>query len=456
MSAMLSNRQRLSVVAASIVLAVGTGTVTAATYRIVETIEIDQVPSWFPVGFCLLTHGDQQYVAYYNAKHEMIVAKRGLADRAWRKVKLPSKVGWDSHNYITMAVDSRGDLHLSGNMHCVPLIYFRTQTPGDIATFERLPMTKKEEQRCTYPRFLQDADGNLVFMYRSGGSGNGRRFFNAYDTATRKWRRFLDGALFEGQGKRNAYPLGPTKGPDGRFHLVWVWRDTPDCATNHHLSYARSRDLKNWETAAGDPVKLPFLLEHSGSWVDAIPSGGGIINGCEKLTFDSTNRPIISYHKSDAKGHMQIYVARFEGGKWQSRPVSSWDKRIVFGGRGAMPFIGIRVSGLERIAPDGFSISYRHRDYGSGRIVLNEETLMPVRKKVAVPHEYPGELRRPTIAFDGIRVKFAGDLGEDPNADTKYVLRWETLDAYYDRPRKPPLPPAGKLQLVKLVRSRGH
>jgi len=446
------NWKRLLVAVSCVILAAGTAR--AATYRIAERIEIDQVPSWFPVGFCLLTHDDHQCVAYYNAKHEMIVAKRGLAERAWQKVKLPSKVGWDSHNYITMAVDSRGDLHLSGNMHCVPLIYFRTQKPGDITTFKRLPMTGKEEQRCTYPRFMQNADGDLIFMYRSGGSGNGRRFFNAYDTETRQWQRFLSGALFEGQGKRNAYPMGPMKGPDGRFHVVWVWRDTPDCATNHHLSYARSRDMKHWETAAGDAVPLPFLLEHSGTWVDAVPSGGGIINGCERLAFDSANRPIVSYHKADAKGHMQIYVARFEDGEWQPRAVTTWDKRIVFGGRGAMPFIGIRLSGLTRIDANRFFIGYRHRDYGSGRVVLDEKTLMPAGGSVTVPSEYPPELRRSTIKFDGIRVKTAGDLGESDSPDTKYVLRWETLGAHHDRPRKPPLPPASTLQLVKLVRTR--
>lgn len=451
---MLRESRRLLALVLWVILAAGTAT--AATYRIAETMEIDQVPSWFPVGFCLLIHADVQYAAYYNARHEMIVAKRNLNAPSWQKVTLPSKVGWDSHNYITMAVDTKGELHLAGNMHCVPLIYFRTRAAGDITTFERLPMTGKEEQRCTYPRFLQDADGNLVFMYRSGGSGNGRRFFNAYDVEARTWRRFLDGPMFEGQGKRNAYPLGPTQGPDGWFHVVWVWRDTPDCATNHHLSYARSRDMKNWETADGNPVALPFLLEQSATWVDAVPPGGGIINGCEKLAFDSGNRPVISYHKSDANGHMQVYVARFEGGKWRSHPITRWDKRIVFSGGGAMPFIGISVSGLKRLEPDRFYLGYRHRDYGSGRIVLDEATLTPTGEQVSIPGEYPGALRRPTIAFDGMHVKLAADPGQLPGADTKYVLRWETLDAHRDRPRKPPLPPASTLQLVKLARSAGN
>lgn len=54
------------------------GRLPAATYRVVETLEIDAVPSWFPVGFCLLSHERQQYVAYYDEKHHMIVARRGF------------------------------------------------------------------------------------------------------------------------------------------------------------------------------------------------------------------------------------------------------------------------------------------------------------------------------------------------------------------------------------------
>ena len=292
----------------------------SSQYRLVETLEIDTVPSWFPVGFCLLTQDQHQLVAYYDKTHEMVVARRQLGAKQWQKTTLPSKVGWDSHNYITLAIDAKGIMHLAGNMHGVPLIYFRTERPGDISTFKRQAMTGQEERRCTYPRFLRDSNGTLLFTYRSGGSGNGRRFYNRYDVKTRTWSRFLNTPLFEGEGQRNAYPLGPSRGPDGLFHMIWVWRDTPDCATNHHLSYARSRDLKQWETAGGIPVPLPLTLGQPALCVDPIPSGGGIINGCARLVFDSGNRPVISYHKRDQNGHMQIYVARYEGGRWKRHP----------------------------------------------------------------------------------------------------------------------------------------
>jgi hypothetical protein len=85
--------------------------------------------------------------------------------------------------------------------------------------------------------------------------------------------------------------------------------------------------------------------------------------------------------------------------------------------------------------------------------LLDEETLRPVERDIVVPSEYPKDLTKPTIAFEGINVRLAQDLGEPSEPDTRYVLRWETLGAHYDRPRKPPLPPASVLNLVKLQRN---
>lgn len=426
--------------------------VEAAEYRVAEEVIVEKVPSWFPVGFCLLTQGSRQYIAYYDEKHQMTVASRLVGEKTWSYVKLDSKVGWDSHNYLTMAIDQKGALHLSGNMHRSPLVYFRSDPSGRIETLRREPMTGTEGEQVTYPRFMRDGDGRLLFLYRAGSSGNGSRFFNRYDEATETWSPLLDTSLLDGEGRQNAYPLGPTKGPDGYFHVVWVWRNTSDCATNHHLSYAKSKDLLHWESIGGTPVHLPMTLEEKELWVDPIPPGGGIINGCQQLTFDSQQRPIISYHKLDEQGHMQIYLARFEDGTWKQRPITKWDKNITFGGGGTVPFIGIHISDLARSDPDTFSINYRHQDYGSGRIVVDEKRLEPVDRPVQAPMAIPASLSKKEIDFEGIGIRRLWDIGESDEPDVKYLLQWEVLPANRDHARKPPLPPASTLRVIKLVK----
>ncbi|MBT7068107.1 MAG: hypothetical protein HN919_17550 [Verrucomicrobia bacterium] len=150
--------------------------------------------------------------------------------------------------------------------------------------------------------------------------------YNAYDLKTKIWTRLLDTPLTDGQGKMNAYMQGPLRGPDGFFHMIWVWRDTPDCATNHDLSYARSKDLIHWESAFGDKVNLRLTISEKALWIDPIPSGGGIINGGAKLCCDSDTRPIVNDHKSDKDGHMQVYAARPENNKWVRHQLTDWDK----------------------------------------------------------------------------------------------------------------------------------
>lgn len=425
--------------------------VTGPRFKVEKSMEIAEIPAGFPVRFCLLTAGKRQYVAYYDKERRMTVASRTLGSEEWQYQVLPSEIGWDSHNYITMAVDDDGLLHVSGNMHCVPLIYFRTKKPGDIATLEMLNMTGENEDRCTYPKFMRDAGNRLIFHYRDGGSGRGNEIYNVYDLKTKRWSRLLDKSLTDGQDVMNAYMAGPTRGPDGWFHMHWVWRDTPDCATNHHLSYARSRDLLDWESGFGRKVELPITLDKDSLWVGPIPSGGGIINGGHRLFFDVDNRPLITYHKADAEGNMQVYAARPEGGEWRRHVLTDWSKPVDFSGRGSMGFIGIRIGPMSRVEPGILVMTYRHRDYGSGRLVVDEKTLRPLEKKVDIVPQYPPQLSRVQSDFDGMAVRRVEDIGGSGREDVRYILQWETLGRNHDRPRKPPLPEPSVLKLHKLV-----
>lgn len=427
----------------------------ASRYVIAETLDVSSVPADFRVGFSLLTTPDRQYVAYYDAQRRMTVSSRTLDSTEWIHQTLPSKVGWDSHNYVTMALDSRGDLHVSGNLHGDPLIYFRTRKPGDITTLESAGMIGELENRVTYPRFLTNHQDRLVFTYRHGGSGNGINLYNQYDPDTRTWSRLLEAPLFDGEGKRNAYPSLPLRGPDGFFHVHWVWRHTPDCATNHHLSYARSRDLLHWESAFGAEVDLPIRFDQNELVVDPIPGGGGIINGGHRMAFDSEERPVIVYHKSDISGNMQIYAARPIEGRWEQKVLTQWEQPVPFEGRGSMSFIGIRIGSLEKITPTVFGIGYRHKDNGSGVLQIDEVTLTPVTNEIPTIPELPSTINRVASDFPGMQIQRAEDLRGCGSDGVRYILQWESLGPNQDRAIQPPLPSPSTLRLHKLVLSPG-
>src|SRR5690606_19011582 len=140
------------------------------------------------------------YIGYYDANRRMTIAEVTPETGAINKSALPSVTGWDSHNYIDMAMDDRGFIHVAGNMHVDSLIYFRSKKPFDITEFERLGMTGKHEDKVTYPRFFKDNQGTLCFQYRNGRSGEGVTYWNRYDTALARWLPAFDNALFDGEG----------------------------------------------------------------------------------------------------------------------------------------------------------------------------------------------------------------------------------------------------------------
>ena len=420
---------------------------------VAEAVEVAPVWAGHHVGFSLLTHKDRQFVAYYAADRTMTVASRKLGEQTWVTRPLPSTIGWDSHNYITMAVDRDDHLHVSGNMHGHPLVYFRTTRPMDVASLEKVDaMTGEREGRVTYPVFITGPAGEFIFRYRDGGSGNGNEYYNLYDPATRTWRRLLDTPLTDGRGLMNAYPQGPVRGPDGYFHLCWVWRDTPDASTNHDLSYARSRDLVNWEAADGAPLTLPITLDQAKTVVDPVPAGGGMINGNTKIGFDTKKRVIVSYHKFDGAGKTQVYSRRWEGDRWVEYRTSDWDYRWDFGGGGTLVFeVGL---GPVTAEPDGtLTQSYSNKKHGSGVWRLDGATLKPVGTVRRAPAHPPG-LAKVESPFPGMRVNWAHDAGGAGGAGeprARYVLRWETLPSNRDRPRPEPWPGPSTLRVYKLV-----
>ncbi len=418
--------------------------------------------SGHPVTFGFLTERGHQFIAYYDADRRITVLGRKLTDPAspWTRFQPPgvphharkrasNVVAWDSHNTLRLALDRDGHLHLSGNMHVDPLVYYRTRVPFDVSTLERIDrMTGERESRCTYPVFFKDAAGDLLFRYRDGSSGNGSDLYNRYDVATRTWSRLLSTPLLEGEGKRNAYAGEPTLGPDGRFHLVWMWRETPDCATNHTLSYARSRDLVHWENSRGEPLALPITLK-TGEVIDGAQPGGGLINMSFQLGFDAEQRPVVAYHRYDAQNHSQVFLARPAPSSpskpgWTQSQLSTWDFKWAFSGGGSIP-AEVTLGRPRLIDPHTFSIDYSSQVAGSGRWTIDASTLARTAQLPPPAPSLPAGLRRVQSPTPGLEVQTLPSSA----GHRRWVLRWETLGRNRDKPRDF-IPPPTELRLYEL------
>jgi len=431
--------------------------------HVISMVEIDTVWPGHPVNFTMHASGDRQFFGYFDAERRMVLATRRLGDEQVQRFypqtgydqpprggsPASTRLGWDSHNDIVMAFDSEGHIHVSGNMHNNALTYFRTSKPHDLGTLVHIPqMTGELEDRVTYPNFRHSADGDLIFTYRHGSSGRGNQISNRYCTESRTWSRLLDQPLTDGEGERNAYLIGPVRGPDGWYHLTWVWRDTPCCSTNHNLSYARSPDLRNWFTAAGDPLGLPLTLNTAGVIVDPIPPQGGIINGTGRPGFDHDGNIVITYHKFDKEGNTQAYVARWKD-EWQIKPITDWDYRWFFEGGGSIIF-EVRLGTVQPRSDQYLQMDYYHARYGSGTWLLNKE--LDIVGRVHKRESVPAELENPISDFPEMTVHLRqGSSGRtDDGSSFRYLLRWETLPHNRDLPREGLLPEPSPLQLYKI------
>ncbi len=308
----------------------------------------------------LLQHGRHQVLAYYDELRRLTLADRNILGLNWHFQKFDSKVQWDSHNYIDLGFDLSGRLHVAGNMHASPLQYWIV----DLHSSSRSPLrleslvNPSREQRVTYPRFLRDNDGQLLFAYRDGVSGDGDFICLRWDDRAARFDLVSDYPIIEGQGGRNAYidTNAPILGPDGAWHLLWVWRDSPDAESTHSVNYARSGDLMSWTDAFGSSLRHPIVDEASAT-VDPVPPGQGLINNNVRLAFLPNERPVAIYHKRDASGSQQIWGAAFDGTRWARRQLTEWNYRWDFAGQGSLDF-QIEI-GLPETTADGVTVDVR-------------------------------------------------------------------------------------------------
>ncbi|WP_312686998.1 BNR repeat-containing protein [Kosakonia sp.] len=422
--------------------------------REIEVSTIGECCAGFTVEYALLVK-DKYYVAYYNAEHCITVASRPRDKGAWQvshptgewladKNRFMHQTGYDSHNYLTLAMDNQGHLHLAGNMHKDKMVWFRSTRPYDIHSLVQGTMTGIREESATYPLFFNGRDGELLFRYRDGESGNGDDIYNRWSDSEQRWLRLLESPLLSGNGLRNAYARLPLFGPDNQWHMIWMWRDTPHCETCHDLSYARSPDMIHWFTQRGEPLTLPITLE-SGDVVDPAPVEQGLINMSQNIGFDSQGRVLITWHRYDADGFSQAWIAHARQGNWVIKLLSRWDFRWDFHGMGSIP--PEVIISAPHIADGGLYVEFQQPDGTSGRWYLDEETLAVTQTEYGAITPLPAHFYQ---VVDDIapqaQVQIIPELYQPQPA---HFLRWEALPIQRDVPSDNPVPP-GKLTLIRL------
>lgn len=282
----------------------------------------------------ITTYRDTQFTGFYDSGGHIVLAKRKLGSKKWKihKTRYRANIK-DAHNAISLAVDGRGFLHVSWGMHGEKLRYVRGKKPGSLHLTEKLKMTGKDETGVTYPAFYRLSDGDLLFMYRRGSSGNGDVMLNRYDTTTRQWTAVAH-PLIDGQGERNAYMNSLAIDEEGKWHLSWTWRESWDVATNHDIMYAYSPDEgKTWQRSDGTTYSLP-ITQKNAEVVYPVSKGSELINQTS-MTINGKGQPVIAtYWKSEGLESPQYHIIWQDEQRWRARQVGNRSAPFSLSGGG--------------------------------------------------------------------------------------------------------------------------
>ena len=309
----------------------------------------------------LVTFQDTQFIAFYDPDEYLVLGKRKLGNAQWELKRSAYKGNCkDAHNIISLIVDGDGYLHVSFDHHGHPLNYCRSVVPFSLELGEKISMTGDDEGNVTYPEFYSLANGDLLFVYRSGSSGRGNLVMNRYLLQNQKWTRIHD-ILIDGEDQRNAY-WQLYVDEKGTIHLSWVWRETWMVETNHDMCYARSFDNgMTWYKTNGEKYELPITLANA-EYACRIPQNSELINQTS-MGANADGHPYIATYWRDQDSEIPQYRMIWHDGKeWNNYQVMERKTpfSLVGGGTKMIPIA------RPRIAVDGEKVWYIFRDQERG------------------------------------------------------------------------------------------
>ncbi len=273
----------------------------------------------------IISYGNYQYSIYWDHDGILKVMRRNLNNHTVQAVRLPSYTlsinPKDGHRNTVIGISpGDGRLHLSWDHHNNDLRYtktrkgFLTDPPRKISKddFEpKQPLAPEAPQNVTYPRFFNNSQGRLYFLYRSGSSGHGRTVLSRYESEKGEWD-VLSTRLFgpdgqyppwNGSTSRNAYLHDVLFDRNDRLHITWIYREkSRSWASNHDLHYAYSDDEgRTWMNNAGKQVadlrkNDAIVIDDPGLVVREIPVYSWVMNQCA-MTLDSRNQPHVVLYK---------------------------------------------------------------------------------------------------------------------------------------------------------------
>ncbi|MEY9951217.1 BNR-4 repeat-containing protein [Leifsonia sp. EB34] len=438
----------------------------AGTDRVTAVSCVGQTSAESSAALSVLTRGDRQYVAFYDGEGRLRVSQRTLsssvggndcdtAGAVWSATKVLDEFhsSWNAHRSVTMAMDKFGRLHIVGALHAsslfgdpsgeapadghAPGAYYRSDSSGDVASLARQTEIVSPEQdgELTYPVFYTLGDGRLVLGVSNRFGGVASQGFNLWDESQERWTRI---ATFNNAKSGDLFTFvyfgNVVRDAKGTFHLAWVWRtgssfnNAMNGTHNGRVSYASTTDFSTWRNAAGVTIKLPIDWADTGTIVDDVPSGTGLMP--PNLALDSDGSPLLTYVHDDAKV-ARIYAASVNGKHWAVHRLTSTGDVGLDADKPGTFSINVLAGPLQRHSERRYTVDYLYNG-SRGRLHIDTDTWetvgdAPINVKPVMPSN--------SIPPDGMWTQLQPDLSGQP-----YSLVWNAYLSEGDVELGPVLP----------------
>jgi hypothetical protein len=285
------------------------------------------------------------FTAHQDGQGRPIVAAYDIKAKQWSAPVRASEfgLGGDTHGNPSIAIDSKGHLHVFFGCHGRAMKHIRSVKPYDITNWSEAPCPSK---RATYPQSMRMADGSIYLFFRAGGhlapwsmvisKDDGQTWSKAQPIIEMR-RDFKDNKACS----YNAF----VPGADYKtVHCFWVYKDDNprgnkrkyqklhEAVYRYNVYYARRTAEGRWIAADGTPmtdlpVNKTFCDSHA-----MVHDSGEEFTAPRRIVIDKDDTPYIRIRQGVTdwkRGKVFVpYTYKYatpRGGKWRTHERMSVD-----------------------------------------------------------------------------------------------------------------------------------
>lgn len=272
---------------------------------------------------------DRTFFAFGNLENSPTISFYDDKERRLgHAVTMASNPNMDAHRNPHILIDEHGYIYLFYGSHCTPTYLSKSARPFDIDEWVDMGVVADSS---SYPQPWQLASGEIVVLYRGGGTHDATETLaRSYDGGA-TWRNRVDVVVTPPKNGCYGVSIAENGAFPRKVHFVWsVTRG--DWWQRYHVYYAWSDDGgRTWRRTNGSPYDLPITEDASEMIFESDTPDHGV--WLKDIQLDSACNPYALFIDANTLTYECVWrLARLLDGKWTFHTVAASDHMYDAGG----------------------------------------------------------------------------------------------------------------------------